>query len=206
MTDQTGKSERLFLLKTSRSLEVILILLLMLLGFGVRLLDLTDLPFDFAATRQLHSLILARGYYYQMDTPATRALPPDIRDFAINASHGEPVIEPPLMEYLVANTYRVLGREDIVIPRLYSILFWMLGGVGLYLAARKLTTLSGAFVALAVYLFTPFGVIASRSFQPDPLMVGLICWSLYFQLRWNDENTWKNAVLAGVFTGSDGFC
>ncbi len=201
MTDQTGKNERLFLLKSSRSLEVLLILLLMVLGFGVRLLDLTDLPFDFAATRQLHSLILARGYYYQMDTPATRALPPDIRDFAINASHGEPVIEPPLMEYLVANTYRVLGGENIVIPRLYSILFWMLGGVGLYLAARKLTTLSGAFVALAMYLFAPFGVIASRSFQPDPLMVGLICWSLYFQLRWNEQNTWKNAVLAGVFTG-----
>ena len=72
------------------------------------------------------------------------------------------------MEYLVANTYRVLGKENIVIPRLYSILFWMLGGVGLYLAAKKLTTLSGAFVALAVYLFTPFGVIASRCFNPTP--------------------------------------
>ncbi len=201
MSEQAEPNDRIFLIKASRKLELGLFLLLMLLGIGVRLLDLTDLPFDFAATRQLHSFILARGYYYEMNTPATNALPADIRDFAINASHGEPVIEPPLMELLTANTYRLLGGENLVVPRLFSILFWVLGGAGLYLAARMVTSRSGAFVALAVFLFMPFGVIASRSFQPDPLMVGSICWALYFQLRWNREDNWKNAILAGLFTG-----
>jgi len=201
LTDATPQPDRIFLLKASRKLEVGLFLLLMLLGFGVRLLDLTDLPFDFAATRQLHSLILSRGYYYEMDTPATNAIPADLRSFAINASKGEPIIEPPLMELLTANTYRLLGGENIIVPRLYSILFWMLGAVGLYLAARMITTRNGAFVAMAVYLFAPFGVIASRAFQPDPLMIATVCWALYFQLRWDKEDNWKNALLAGIFTG-----
>jgi len=147
-------------------------------------------------------MILARGYFYQMDTPATRAMPQDIRDFGINASHGEAVIEPPLMELLTAYTYRLVGQENLIIPRLYSILFWMLGAVAIYLAARKLTTPSGAFVALAVFVFTPFGVIASRSFQPDPLMVCMVCWALYFQLQWSQTDNWKNAILAGIFTGA----
>lgn len=201
MSEMIEKDERLFLVPNRKWLRITLLALLMLLGLGVRLLDLTDLPFDFASTRQLHSLILARGYYYQMDTPGTEAIPADLRDFGINASKGEPVIEPPIMEWLAANTYRLAGGENIIIPRLYSIFFWLLGGIALYLVMKKLTTISGAFVGLAVYLFAPFGVIASRSFQPDPLMVCAILWAVYFQVRWGREDNWKNAILAGIFTG-----
>lgn len=195
------KDERLFLAPNRSWLRVSLFMILMLLGLGVRLLDLTDLPLDFAATRQLHSFILARGYYYRMDTPATEALPADLRDFGINASHGEPIIEPPLMELLSAYTYRLSGGENIIIPRLYSIFFWMLGGIALYLVMKKLTSVSGAFVGLIVYLFTPFGVIASRAFQPDPLNICAILWAIYFQVCWSRNDNWKNAVLAGIFTG-----
>jgi hypothetical protein len=200
-TEMTDTRDSIFFLKYSRKLEAALFSLLILLGIGVRLLDLTDLPFDFAATRQLHSMIIARGFYYQMDTPATLAIPQDLRQFGINASHGESIIEPPIVEWLTANTYRLAGGENLVIPRLYSIFFWVLGAGAIYLLAKMLTTRSGAFVATAVYLFTPFGVIASRSFQPDPLMICLVSWALYFQLRWRRDDTWITAVLAGVFTG-----
>jgi len=40
------KTGTLFLFKHSRRLEVLLFGLLMVMGIGVRLLDLTDLPFD----------------------------------------------------------------------------------------------------------------------------------------------------------------
>ena len=33
--------------------------------FGIRLYDLTDLPNDFYMVRQYHSLLIARGMYYQ---------------------------------------------------------------------------------------------------------------------------------------------
>jgi len=193
--------EKVLFLKKSNVTIVILLVLFLLAGVGLRLLDFTDMPLDFASTRQLHSLILSRGLYYQMDTPATLAMPQDLRVFGINAGNAEPVIEPPILEYLVAYTYALIGGENIFVGRVFSIFFWVLGGIPLFLMARKLISLNGAYAALAFYLFTHFGVYASRSFQPDPMMVMLILWALYFQVRWSQSDTLKNSILAGLFTG-----
>jgi hypothetical protein len=200
MSESQSGSTALFL-KPSKPIVIILLVLFLLAGVGIRLIDLDDLPLDFATTRQLHSFIMARGIYYEMDTPATNAIPEEIRQFAITTGRSEPQIEPPIMEYLTAFIYRLIGHEDMLVARLLSILFWIAGAIPLFLLARKLTTLNGAFVALAVYLFNPFGTIASRSFQPDPLMVAAIIWALYFQFKWSEEDSLKNALLAGVFTG-----
>ncbi len=44
--------------------------LMLLVGFALRMYDLTDPPLDFAPTRQLFSAIKARGMYYQYVTDA----------------------------------------------------------------------------------------------------------------------------------------
>jgi 4-amino-4-deoxy-L-arabinose transferase-like glycosyltransferase len=199
--DSQSQPESLFLFKNTRVLRVVLVLLFLLLGLGVRLLDLSDPPLDFAATRQLHSLILARGYYYAMDVPSAQALPGDQRAFGIATGKAELTVEPPLLEHLTAWTYALLGQENFEIPRVFSILFWVIGGIPLYLLCKKFLPINGAIAALAFYELLPFGVIASRSFQPDPLMIMLILWSLLFQARWAEEDNWKNALLAGVVTG-----
>lgn len=188
-------------LKPSKPVVIILLILFLLGGLGVRLIDLTDLPLDFAATRQLHSLIMARGYYYQMESAEDLGVPANIRRFGINMGKAEPVIEPPIVEKLAAFTYRLIGEENILVPRLYSIFFWVIGGIPLFLLSKKLMPLNGAFAALALYLFNPFGAVASRAFQPDPLMVMLILWALYFQVNWAYQDNLKNAILAGLFTG-----
>jgi len=198
---ESESQETLLLFKNSRILRVLLVAGLLLLGLVVRLIDLSDPPLDFAATRQLHSLILARGYYYSMDLPSTNALSADQREFGIKAGNAELTVEPPLLEHLTAWTYAVAGKENFEIPRVYSILFWVLGGIPLYLLCKKFMPLNGVLAALAFYELLPFGVIASRSFQPDALMVMLILWALYFQVRWSENDTLKNALLAGVFTG-----
>jgi hypothetical protein len=200
MSDQTVLESALFF-KPTKWIVRILLALFLLAGLAVRFIDLTDLPLDFATTRQLHSLIMARGLYYEMDSPQTRALPQDIREFGITTGESEPRIEPPIMEYLTAITYRVIGGENILVGRLYSILFWVLGGIPLFLLMRRVTSINGAFASLVMYLFVPFGILASRAFQPDPLMVMCILWSLYFQIRWRQEDNLRNAILVGAFTG-----
>ncbi len=77
-----------------------------------------------------------------------------------------------MLEALVALSYRLWG-ENLAIPRIYSILFWLTGAAFLFDLACRLTHRDGAFVSLLFYLFLPFGIYASRSFQPDPLMVAL---------------------------------
>jgi 4-amino-4-deoxy-L-arabinose transferase-like glycosyltransferase len=54
---------------------------------------------------------------------------------------------------------------------------------------------------MGYYLFLPFAVQASRSFQPDPGMVMWIILSLYTLYRWSEQPSWKWAVLTGLLGG-----
>ncbi|MFZ5820332.1 MAG: ArnT family glycosyltransferase [Chloroflexota bacterium] len=166
-------------LASSRFLLPLALLLLFGLGLAIRLYDLTDLPLDFHPTRQLFSAVKARGMYYQ----SRWDLPNWQRTMAIQQWKSKVTVEPEIMEHLAAFTYRYTG-EKLWLPRLYSALFWLAGGVFLYLLARRLASTGGALLALAFYLFTPYGVYASRSFQPDPLMVTLALAFWWLVVRW----------------------
>lgn len=166
-------------------------------GFVIRLYDLFDAPLDFHPTRQMHSVLIARGMYFEQrdDVPDWQ------RELAVQQWKAEPHPEPQILERLTALTYQVIGNEVLWVARLYSILFWMAGGVGLFLLAKSIIGIDGALIALVYYLFLPYGAIASRSFQPDPMLVcSLIftCWAIH---RWYRQPSWKNAILAGILGG-----
>jgi hypothetical protein len=180
-----------------RALLWILLLFVFAVGIGVRVFDLTDPPLDFNPTRQLHSALIARGMYYQ-----NLASAPDWqRVMAVNQWKGEGLIEPQILERLTAWTYALAGGAYLWIPRLYSIFFWILGGVFLYLLGKDLTNEDGGLLAVTFYLILPYAVIASRSFQPDPLMVSAIIIGLWAQVRWYRNPTWKWTIAAGLLSG-----
>ncbi len=175
----------------------IVLFILFALGLGIRLVDLTDPPLDFHPTRQIRSAIIARSLYY-------RSLPESEdwqRQVAISQYSGAGLIEPLVMETLVANTYRVIGSDPVWVARIYSSLFWIIGGLALYFLTSAMTSPDGGVLALAYYLFVPFGIIASRSFQPDPLMVMFILLALWAVYYWYRKPSWKTAILAGVLAG-----
>ncbi len=169
------------------------------LGLLIRIYDLTDLPLDFHSTRQMHSLIVARAIHTRM-LPAD-ALPQWQREIAIERSEANLIIEPPLVEALAAVAYRLVGAEVIWIPRLFSILFWMAGSLAVWLIARKLSGSIGAGIALAYFLILPYGALASRAFQPDPLMVCLLCYAIWAICKWEEKRSWKWALIAGALGG-----
>jgi 4-amino-4-deoxy-L-arabinose transferase-like glycosyltransferase len=171
--------------------------LLFILGTGIRLFHLYDQPLDFNSTRQLHSAVIARGMYYQNLASA----PQWQRDMAVLRWQEEGLIEPPFMEAITALAYRLAGKEIVWAARLYSIFFWMAGSLALFLLLLEAAGEGGALVGLAYFLVLPFGAIASRAFQPDPLMVALIAFSLWAAVRWVKNPTWKNAVIAGLLGG-----
>ena len=144
------------------------------LGFAIRLYDLTDAPLDFHPTRQLHSAVMSRGMYYQN----LESEPDWKREMAVRQWKAEGLIEPPFMEWLTAATYRLTGQENLWYARIYSIIFWVSGGIALFLLAKELSGSAAAVVGLLYYLIIPYGAIASRSFQPDPLMTALIVWGI----------------------------
>ncbi len=170
---------------------------ILLLGFAIRMVDLTDPPLDFHSTRQLRSAIIARSLYY-------RSLPETgdwHRQVAVSQYSGGGIIEPLVMETIVATTYRIIGSDPVWVARIYSSLFWVIGGLVLYFLTSAMTSPDGGILAAAYYLFVPFGIIASRSFQPDPMMVMFIILAFWGGYFWYRKQTWITAVLAGVLAG-----
>ncbi|NIW45481.1 MAG: hypothetical protein GWN30_12245, partial [Gammaproteobacteria bacterium] len=80
------------------------------------MVDLTDPPLDFHPTRQLRSAIIARTLYYR-GLPETDGWQ---RQVALSQYTGEGIIEPLVMETIVATTYRVIGSDPVWVARVYS--------------------------------------------------------------------------------------
>ena len=167
-------------------------------GLGIRLYDLTDPPLDFHSTRQLRSAIIARGLYYSNLDNA----PDWQRERAQGQLESHNLIEPPVFEATAAIVYRMVGSDDVWIARILASIFWLIGGVALYFLARDMTSPDGGVIAAAFYMFVPFGIIASRSFQPDPLMVMFILLALWGIYLWYQKPNWKTAILAGILAGA----
>jgi 4-amino-4-deoxy-L-arabinose transferase-like glycosyltransferase len=179
-----------------RALRVTALIILFGLAFGIRLFDLTDLPLDFHPTRQLLSALKARGMFYQ----TAPGIPDWQRQMSLQQWRTRSAIEPEVVERLVAFTYQFTG-EQVWVARIYSSLFWVIGGVFLFFLIKDLISVDGAMVATAYYLFLPYAVIASRAFQPDPLMVMLIIVFWWAFHRWSQKPSWIFAILAGLFGG-----
>lgn len=158
------------------------------------MLDITDPPLDFHPSRQLRNSLVARDIYYSILPSAST----EQRDLAASFARAVGKYEPPVIESIVAYTYLVTG-ENIAVARVWSTLFWLIAGIALFDLMRRATSPWAALLALTYYLVLPFSVQASRSFQPDPLMTSAFVIGVYFLYLWSEEQTWKWAILAGVF-------
>ncbi len=178
---------------------VLWVLLVILFGLGalIRFYDLTDAPLDFHPTRQLHSALIARG----MAAQASDLFSEQQTEIAIQQWKLEGLIEPPIMEWLAATTYTAIDSEVLWAARIYAILFWLLGGVGLYLLVKELKGIDAGIIALIFYLFLPYSALASRAFQPDPLLVCSIIWAWWAALKWAGNPSWKWTIAAGLLAG-----
>jgi Dolichyl-phosphate-mannose-protein mannosyltransferase len=153
-------------------------------AFCLRLYRISEPLFDFSPVRQYHSALLARGFYEWLLTGNLKTLPPD------------GIIEPPILELLASLAYALSGGEHLWIPRLLSACFWMVGGIFLYLIARKIVSSKAAAFSVAFYLLAPAAVLPSRAFMPDPLMIMLLIISVYTILRYHENPTIGRLLIA----------
>jgi hypothetical protein len=59
----------------------------------------------------------------------------------------------------------------------------------------------GAVIGLIYYLFAPFGLVASRTFQPDPMMTAAIVTTWMCFYYWYSRKSWKWTILSGLSAG-----
>ncbi|MBR6090310.1 MAG: glycosyltransferase family 39 protein [Anaerolineaceae bacterium] len=150
----------------------------------------------------MHSALMARGFYLESGGYLADRTPEYNRQ-AMVLGTLEPRIEPPIYEKLTAFLYHLFNTADLRIPRAVSILFWLAGGIGLALYAEKLLGTAGMFGALGWYLFFPYAVTASRSFQPDIIMVCLLIWTMFLLKQWiSAPDSLRLALCTGAAAGA----
>jgi hypothetical protein len=184
-------------IKNNHWLWYALLILVFMTGLIIRISDLFDAPLDFHPTRQLHSALIARGIYYQTqdDFPEWK------RDMAYNQWQAEGLIEPQIMEHLTAITYRIIGSEQVWIARLWAVLFWMVGGLFLFKLTEKIAGFSAGTFAVIFYMVWPYAAVASRAFQPEPLLVFSILAALWAFSNWLEKKSIPWAIITGLLCG-----
>lgn len=192
---------------SSKSIKVpkFLIFGIFLLGFAIRLYHIGTPPLDFEPERQYHSFILARNYFLQN----SNAVPEWRKKLWHQIASEEYVREPPILEHSIAGLYHITGKEKFWIARSLSVVFWLAGGWILFRLLKHLVGIEGAAFALVFYLFNPFGILASRAFMPDPLMILLTLLTISSLAKYHVNPTGSciwSAVLTGVASLVKPFC
>ncbi len=164
---------------------------LVVAALTLRLQHLDQPLLNFHPTRQYRSALIARACYYDhADVPDwARAIARSNRDI-------QPAREPPILEWLSCGAYRALGAERREVPRVLASTFWVLGAVPLYAVLTSIASPAAAVVGVSTYLFAPYGVTASRAFQPDAFMTSCALWAIWALMRVRAKPTTGRIVAA----------
>ncbi len=171
---------------------------LFLAAFGVRLYHITEPTFEFSPTREYISAFFARSLYYE-NVDSVPEWKRNVVNF--NVERKDVIVEFWIMERMVSFASRLMGGEYLWFSKLFSSLFWMVGGAFLYLIARKILPAGEALFSTAFYLFLPFSISASRSFMPDPLMIMMLLITLYGVLKYYEKPTIYRLLTVSVVSG-----
>lgn len=171
-----------------------LFLVLLVASLCVRLWGLGLAPLEFHPARQFMGANIARHLFLsdRAEEPGWR------RNMAERNRLNEKALEPQILEYAASWSYRLAGRELLWIPRAMSVASWLLGAVFLYCIGVRLFSPPSALVSVLFYLFMPFGIMASRSFQPDPLMICLQLAGVLALMHFAEKECMGRLVLAAA--------
>jgi 4-amino-4-deoxy-L-arabinose transferase-like glycosyltransferase len=170
----------------------------MIVAIAIRWHGVSDPHVAFHAMRHYRSAVIARSCYYDAN-PAT----PDWARAIARANRAiQPAGEPPIMEWAACGAYRLLGHEDLRVPRGLAALCWVLGTLPLFLLARRFMAPHGALLAAGLYLFLPYAIIATRTFQPDALMTMCILWAMWGMVRFQEHPDGRRLAMASLLGGA----
>jgi hypothetical protein len=148
-------------------------------------------------SREYTSAIIARDFYFE-HTNSVEGWRKEIAKFT---RQNQPILEPPVTEFLVSLIYRVVNREEIWFARFLTSAFWLVGGIFLYKVAERVVSTDAGVFATAFYLLTPLSILLSRSFQPDSLMMMLFLISLFSLIKYFEKPSNSNLFITAVLSG-----
>jgi hypothetical protein len=175
-------------------LRRIIVACLFIAALAIRIYHISNPPLEFHPYVQYRSALVARALYFEHQSDKT--ILKWRKEVAFQNKKAMGLQAPPIVENLASVSYRIAGREILWIPRVFSVMFWLIGGIFLYLLLKRIISADAAIFSTAYYLFVPFGIVASRSFQPDPLMVMGFLASVYAIVKYYEKPSFTLLLVA----------
>ena len=156
-------------------IELGVVILLLVLGFGVRLYKIDNPVADWHSWRQADTASVTRNF---VKSGVDLFLPryDDLSDVSANGFNlqGYRMVEFPIFNLIhyVFVELAPFGTLEMW-GRMVSILASLVSALCIYLLVKRHATTRAAIAAMAVFLFMPFNIYFSRVILPDPLMVAM---------------------------------
>ena len=183
------------LLNEKLHLLTVSLIFLFFLALAIRLYKV-ETP-SLIPAREFHSAFFARAFFYD----GNEAIQDWQREAAFTSKERLGTLEPPILEFLVAAIYDLVGGEHLWIAKMLTAIFWVISGFFFYKLARKLMPEGTAVFVTGYYLLVPLGIITSRSFQPESFMMMWFLASLLAILHYYEQPTSPRLFIAAILTG-----
>lgn len=179
----------------SRGLQLFVLLLVLFGAIAVRWAFFEES--HIVSERQYRSALIARAYTIRASEDEATW-----RRHAAEASLDRAgLMEPPITEMLTSWTQRVFGGDHLLVGKIYSAIFWLIGGVLLYTLAQMIASPGASLVAVSYYLFVPMGVQASLAFLPDTLMTMSLIAALILMVSYFEQPNTRKLIAASIVSG-----
>lgn len=172
-------------LKSLLRLEVLALLLILVIGFFLRIYKISSPIADWHSWRQADTAAVTRNFIkegFNPFYPRGDDMSGIAEEPLVNTGHLR-FVEFPVYNIFVYPFYLIFEVNEIY-HRLVSVLFSLGSIVFLYLITRKYSGKGVGFLAAFVFASLPFNVFFSRTTLPEPTLVFFCLGMMYFVDRW----------------------
>ena len=156
---------------------------------------------DWHSWRQVDTAAVSRNFIkegFDLLHPKYDDMAPVSEDFKPNPQRYR-FVEFPIYSAIVALVYQNLNNVEVIYGRQVSVVFSLFSIIFLYLLVKKFSGARVALISAAIFAFLPFNIYFSRVFLPEPMMICATLGSLYFLVRFLEEQKMLFFVLTGFF-------
>ncbi|MBU1913109.1 MAG: glycosyltransferase family 39 protein [Candidatus Omnitrophica bacterium] len=165
-----------------RNLKISL-LLVVIIAISIRLINIKQPLLEAASVRQTENAQIARNFYQDgMDI---------LYPYLVNegGQKAYQLVEFPLIPYMGALLYFLMGGVHEFALRLISVFFFACAALFLYRLAKIFFDEEIALYAILVFSFSPVSIFLSRSFQYEMAMIFFIIATIYFFYKWVESGS-----------------
>jgi len=174
------------------------LIVILILGLVVRLKNFNVLPIDAHPMRQTDTECVA---YFLYKGKTTFLNPKSCLIRPVSNTQGYFFLEIPFYQSFIALSYKIFGYFPFS-ARLVNLGLYIIGCLALYGFMVKWWDKKMGLLAVLIYSFVPGSIFfVGHAIHPDALAVSFIWVSLYFVLRYKENNKLIDLILSGTTLG-----